>query len=60
MTMEKLIALGSLTKECADFLNALVRARYSIIIGGGTGSGKTTFLGALVGMTFRQMKESSP
>ena len=25
----------------------LVRARYSIIIGGGTGSGKTTFLGAL-------------
>ena len=47
VTMEKLIALGSLTKECADFLNALVRARYSIIIGGGTGSGKTTFLGAL-------------
>ena len=47
ITMEKLIALGSLTKECADFLNALVRARYSIIIGGGTGSGKTTFLGAL-------------
>ena len=25
----------------------LVRARYSIVIGGGTGSGKTTFLGAL-------------
>ena len=47
VTMEKLITLGSLTQECADFLNALVRARYSIIIGGGTGSGKTTFLGAL-------------
>ena len=47
VTMEKLITLGSLTQECAEFLNALVRARYSIIIGGGTGSGKTTFLGAL-------------
>jgi pilus assembly protein CpaF len=47
ITMEKLIALGSLPKECAEFLAALVRARYSMVIGGGTGSGKTTFLGAL-------------
>lgn len=47
ITMDRLIALGSLTCECAQFLKALVRARYSIVIGGGTGSGKTTFLGAL-------------
>ena len=47
ITMEKLIALGSLSVECAEFLKALVRARYSMVIGGGTGSGKTTFLGAL-------------
>lgn len=47
ITMEKLIALGSLPSECAEFLAALVRARYSMVIGGGTGSGKTTFLGAL-------------
>lgn len=47
ITMEKLIALGSLTAECAEFLKTLVKARYSIIIGGGTGSGKTTFLSAL-------------
>ena len=47
ITMEKLIALGSLPSECAKFLAALVRARYSMVIGGGTGSGKTTFLGAL-------------
>ena len=47
ITMEKLISLGSVTRECAGFLAALVRARYSILIGGGTGSGKTTFLGAL-------------
>ena len=47
ITMEKLIELGSITPECASFLEKLVRARYSIVIGGGTGSGKTTFLGAL-------------
>lgn len=47
ITMDRLIALGSLTCECARFLEALVKARYSMIIGGGTGSGKTTFLGAL-------------
>lgn len=47
ITMEKLVALGSLPQECAQFLAALVKARYSIVIGGGTGSGKTTFLGAL-------------
>lgn len=47
ITMEKLIALGSLPAECAEFLKTLVRARYSMVIGGGTGSGKTTFLGTL-------------
>ena len=49
ITMEKLISLGSLPRECAEFLAMLVRARYSMVIGGGTGSGKTTFLGALCG-----------
>ena len=47
VTMEKLISLGSLPRECAEFLAVLIKARYSIVIGGGTGSGKTTFLGAL-------------
>lgn len=47
ITMEKLISLGSLPEECAAFLEKLVQARYSMVIGGGTGSGKTTFLGAL-------------
>ena len=42
ITMEKLIAFGSITEECAQFLKKLVQARYSIVIGGGTGSGKTT------------------
>ncbi|HAE44219.1 MAG TPA: pilus assembly protein [Lachnospiraceae bacterium] len=47
ITMEKLIRLGSISQEAADFLRTLVAAGYSIIIGGGTSAGKTTFLNAL-------------
>lgn len=47
MTIERLIELGSITKEIADVLQLLVRAKYNIFISGGTGSGKTTFLNAL-------------
>ena len=47
ITMEKLIGMGSITKEAADFLKMLVVAGYNIFISGGTGSGKTTFLNAL-------------
>lgn len=47
MSMEKLIDIGSLSQEAADFLKMLTKAKYSIFISGGTGSGKTTFLNAL-------------
>ena len=47
MTIEKLIEYGSLTREIADKLELLVKAKYNIFICGGTGSGKTTFLNAL-------------
>lgn len=47
MTIEKLIAYGSITQEIADKLQLLVKAKYNIFISGGTGSGKTTFLNAL-------------
>lgn len=47
MTIEKLIAYGSITQEIADILELLVKAKYNIFIAGGTGSGKTTFLNAL-------------
>jgi len=47
MTVEKLIQYGSITKEIAEKLELLVRAKYNIFISGGTGSGKTTFLNAL-------------
>lgn len=49
LTVPDLIALGSLTEGAAEFLSTLVRAKYNIFISGGTGSGKTTFLGALAG-----------
>ena len=47
ISMEKLIAWNSITKEAVEFLKKLVRAGYNIFISGGTGSGKTTFLNAL-------------
>lgn len=47
MTIEKLIEYGSITREIADKLRLLVKAKYNIFISGGTGSGKTTFLNAL-------------
>lgn len=47
ITLNRLVQLGSITKEAADFLTALTAGRYSILIGGSTGTGKSTFLGAL-------------
>ncbi|WP_327194548.1 CpaF family protein [Paenibacillus larvae] len=47
MTMKDLIARRALTQEVSEVLHILVRSRYNMFIGGGTGSGKTTFLNAL-------------
>ena len=47
MDMEKLIELGALQKNHSLFLKKLVLSGYNILISGGTGSGKTTFLNAL-------------
>ena len=47
MTIERLISYGSITREIAEKLELLVKAKYNIFICGGTGSGKTTFLNAL-------------
>ncbi len=45
--MEQMVAQESISRECADFLDMLVKAGYNIFISEGTGSGKTTFLNAL-------------
>lgn len=47
ITMEWLIEKNSISLEAAEFLRKMVAAGYSILIGGGTSSGKTTFLNAL-------------
>lgn len=45
--MERLEEQGSISREVAECMERLVRAGYNMIISGGTGSGKTTFLNAL-------------
>ena len=47
VTMERLLAYGSISEEAAGLLKTLVMARYNIFVSGGTGAGKTTFLNAL-------------
>lgn len=47
ITMKRLVELEAVSKEAVDFLRKAVTAKYNIIISGGTGSGKTTFLNAL-------------
>ena len=47
LTAERLLALQSISPEMLEVLSAAVRARISILISGGTGAGKTTFLNML-------------
>ncbi|MBI4354716.1 MAG: Flp pilus assembly complex ATPase component TadA [Candidatus Omnitrophica bacterium] len=46
-TIDDLIRFGTLDRRMADFLGMCVRGRKNIIVSGGTGSGKTTFLNVL-------------
>jgi pilus assembly protein CpaF len=47
LTVDDLIAFGSISERSAEFLDACVRGRLNIIVSGGTGAGKTTTLNVL-------------
>ncbi len=48
--LHELIALGTLDEHILSLLSAFIRARFNVIVSGGTGSGKTTLLNALSGL----------
>ena len=47
--MDDLIDYGSVTREAATVLKAVVKGRLNILISGGTGAGKTTLLNVMSG-----------
>lgn len=47
LTVDNLIAFGTLDEKMAEFLRACVKARINILVSGGTGSGKTTTLNVI-------------
>ena len=49
LTVQDLIDSGTITEEGMLFLEACVKAKVNIVVSGGTGSGKTTFLNVLSG-----------
>ncbi len=47
LNIDDLVRFGSLPPEAATFLRAIVQARLNVVVSGGTGTGKTTFLNIL-------------
>ena len=47
LDIEDLVRIGSLPRPAVAFLRAIVEARLNVVVSGGTGSGKTTFLNIL-------------
>ena len=47
LEMEDLIKIGTLPPELSEILKGIVKTRQNVLISGGTGSGKTTFLNVL-------------
>lgn len=66
--LDALIDVGAMTAEMAQFLAIAVQARLNIVISGGTGSGKTTLMNAMLGfvgdaerlITIEDVAELSP
>lgn len=49
LTVDDLIRFGSVTEESVEFMRACVIAALNVVVSGGTGTGKTTFLNVLSG-----------
>ncbi len=49
LTVDDLVATGSMSRQCAEFLEACVVGKLNILIAGGTGTGKTTMLNIMSG-----------
>lgn len=47
--MPRMVELTTIDQRSADLLAAMVRARFNVLVSGGTGTGKTTMLNALSG-----------
>src|ERR687897_3525526 len=45
--MDELVEIGTVSQDAADFIRKCVKADLNILVSGGTGSGKTTFLNAM-------------
>jgi pilus assembly protein CpaF len=46
-TSTDLVAMGTLSAQCSQFMDACVRGRLNVVVSGGTGTGKTTLLNVL-------------
>jgi pilus assembly protein CpaF len=47
LQMDRLLTFGALNADMAEFLSQCVKARATLLVSGGTGTGKTTMLNAL-------------
>jgi pilus assembly protein CpaF len=47
LTLDDLVQLGTISRDVVEFLECCVRAELNILVSGGTGTGKTTFLNAI-------------
>jgi pilus assembly protein CpaF len=50
LTLDELRSAGTVDEHLAAFLSAIVAARLAVVVSGGTGTGKTTLLGCLLGL----------
>ena len=50
LTFDDLISKGMFSQDCAEILRELISHQVSFLISGGTGTGKTTLLSALLGL----------